>query len=355
MVTRPRSARPQDDIKTVDVALDLDASHNSPSSLNPSVWNSIYQILSEKLKTSDSILYCGYSCLEEFLARFPESPSVRIHFDTGLPTSPPEGLKTRTLKLFKSHLQQRDEVDVRIKTAWIKTRIVDNTEQAVHLRILTEHPNTLITPLMNVDSTNSLGSSQHGPQIRAKDVDPDLFQMHHSMIQSVSPDMPIDMQDRAHRLTLAAFLLNDTGSQLAPLSFVSVATDGVRKFESLPLGTSAGTVKYDPSYCNLSTTAILGRSQFEQIKRSAFKEIPAAAIRHVFVAFGSNVGDRIAMIESACKAMELRDLKITRTSSLYETAPMYVEDQPPFVNGVCQVRLPMCVCMSTYSVLTPAD
>lgn len=56
------------------------------------------------------------------------------------------------------------------------------------------------------------------------------------------------------------------------------------------------------------------------------------------VALGSNLGDRIDMIERACTEMDLRDIKVLRTSSLYETEPMYKTDQPSFVNGVCQVR-----------------
>ncbi|PHH72643.1 hypothetical protein CDD82_5870 [Ophiocordyceps australis] len=36
--------------------------------------------------------------------------------------------------------------------------------------------------------------------------------------------------------------------------------------------------------------------------------------------------------------MELRDIRITRTSSLWETEPMYVLDQANFINGVCEVE-----------------
>ncbi|KAL9020801.1 MAG: hypothetical protein Q9185_001985 [Variospora sp. 1 TL-2023] len=56
------------------------------------------------------------------------------------------------------------------------------------------------------------------------------------------------------------------------------------------------------------------------------------------VALGSNLGNRIGMIERACTEMDLRDIKILRTSSLYETEPMYKTDQPSFVNGVCQIE-----------------
>ncbi|KAL8996165.1 MAG: hypothetical protein Q9188_006628, partial [Gyalolechia gomerana] len=58
----------------------------------------------------------------------------------------------------------------------------------------------------------------------------------------------------------------------------------------------------------------------------------------VFLALGSNVGDRIGMIEQACVEMSRRGLKVLKTSSLYETEPMYKTDQPSFINGVCEIQ-----------------
>jgi 2-amino-4-hydroxy-6-hydroxymethyldihydropteridine diphosphokinase/dihydropteroate synthase len=60
-------------------------------------------------------------------------------------------------------------------------------------------------------------------------------------------------------------------------------------------------------------------------------------IRKAYVALGSNIGDRVAWIEQACKEMDMRGIKVTRTSSLWETEPMYVLDQDKFVNGACEV------------------
>jgi dihydroneopterin aldolase/2-amino-4-hydroxy-6-hydroxymethyldihydropteridine diphosphokinase/dihydropteroate synthase len=80
------------------------------------------------------------------------------------------------------------------------------------------------------------------------------------------------------------------------------------------------------------------------------------------IAIGSNLGDRFANIEEALRLLEdaellasLNDfekpvLRIVDTSFLYETAPMYVTDQPDFINGACLVRgLP---CSFIYSSLT---
>lgn len=62
--------------------------------------------------------------------------------------------------------------------------------------------------------------------------------------------------------------------------------------------------------------------------------------RGVVIALGSNVGNRIEEIEKACRAIdEDPDMRIVDTSCLYETEPMYVEDQGRFVNGACEVRM----------------
>ncbi|KAI1936026.1 trifunctional dihydropteroate synthetase [Ophidiomyces ophidiicola] len=62
-----------------------------------------------------------------------------------------------------------------------------------------------------------------------------------------------------------------------------------------------------------------------------------ASEHRVFIALGSNMGDRIAMMERACEEIAAKGIKIMRTSSLFETAPMYVTNQDPFLNGVCEV------------------
>lgn len=63
------------------------------------------------------------------------------------------------------------------------------------------------------------------------------------------------------------------------------------------------------------------------------------------IAIGSNLGDRFANIEGALRHLEpilspkgSNTSVIVNTSFLYETAPMYVTDQPNFLNCACIVR-----------------
>ena len=59
--------------------------------------------------------------------------------------------------------------------------------------------------------------------------------------------------------------------------------------------------------------------------------------QRAYIALGSNLGDRIGWIEKACTEMNARGIEVKRTSSLWETEPMYVLDQDAFLNGACEV------------------
>jgi hypothetical protein len=76
----------------------------------------------------------------------------------------------------------------------------------------------------------------------------------------------------------------------------------------------------------------------------SLESLKAKGKSRFFVALGSNVGDRLKMIEQACLEMENEGIEIQRTSGLWETKAMYVEDQANFLNGVCEVRSdwPLC-------------
>lgn len=54
---------------------------------------------------------------------------------------------------------------------------------------------------------------------------------------------------------------------------------------------------------------------------------------------GTNIGDRLANIRSACAAIErLPKTKIVKYSSLYETAPVGCGEQPDFLNGCVRLE-----------------
>ncbi|PYS92005.1 MAG: 2-amino-4-hydroxy-6-hydroxymethyldihydropteridine diphosphokinase [Acidobacteria bacterium] len=59
---------------------------------------------------------------------------------------------------------------------------------------------------------------------------------------------------------------------------------------------------------------------------------------HLYVGLGSNLGDRAGHLLLAVRGMLAAGLCVTRLSSIYETEPMDVLDQPPFLNMVAELK-----------------
>lgn len=57
-----------------------------------------------------------------------------------------------------------------------------------------------------------------------------------------------------------------------------------------------------------------------------------------FVGLGSNLGDRLGHLRAALNAMAAAGLQVEAVSSVYESAPMYVADQPTFYNAAARLR-----------------
>ncbi|KAJ2783283.1 trifunctional dihydropteroate synthetase [Coemansia javaensis] len=64
------------------------------------------------------------------------------------------------------------------------------------------------------------------------------------------------------------------------------------------------------------------------------------ALHAAYVALGTNIGDRLANLHQALDRLDagLPESCVVETSFLYETAPMYLADQPPFLNAAVLVR-----------------
>ncbi len=56
----------------------------------------------------------------------------------------------------------------------------------------------------------------------------------------------------------------------------------------------------------------------------------------VYIALGSNLGNRAENLRIAREQIDAEDLHVLRASSVYETAPRDVEDQPWFLNQVIE-------------------
>src|SRR5262249_47937033 len=61
--------------------------------------------------------------------------------------------------------------------------------------------------------------------------------------------------------------------------------------------------------------------------------VPSHETNRVALALGSNLGGRLAALRSAIEQLPL-NVKITAISPVYETRPVYVTNQPAFLNAV---------------------
>jgi 2-amino-4-hydroxy-6-hydroxymethyldihydropteridine diphosphokinase len=61
-------------------------------------------------------------------------------------------------------------------------------------------------------------------------------------------------------------------------------------------------------------------------------------LKTAFLALGSNIGDRESNLRDAVNRLESHEIHVLRRSSVYETAPQELLDQPWFLNAVVQVE-----------------
>lgn len=58
----------------------------------------------------------------------------------------------------------------------------------------------------------------------------------------------------------------------------------------------------------------------------------------IFLSLGSNLGNREACLHSALDLLREQGVVVLNCSSIYRTEPLYVRDQPDFLNLVCEVK-----------------
>jgi len=61
-------------------------------------------------------------------------------------------------------------------------------------------------------------------------------------------------------------------------------------------------------------------------------------VTRVWLALGSNLGDRAGYLQAARAALPVKGITLVRASRVAETEPIGVEDQPRFLNQVLEVE-----------------
>jgi len=126
-------------------------------------------------------------------------------------------------------------------------------------------------------------------------------------------------------------LEENAGLRVAQLAFEIADND--KRLEVGNVGLNRTSKQETTKSCGIN----FSRVQYESSRRSMSNESLQSGRQTAYLALGSNIGDRVSMIETACREMKDRGLEIAKTSALYETKAMYLEDQQSFINGACEV------------------
>ena len=305
----------------------LESTADSQISRARSCYSEFPKMIENRVQSSSSLLEAGRLSIEDLWLSLPDLPWTQL----GLYPQPiASALSNQYLKIKIDRLsalvgngkdsQEGCSTSVTYHTGRIHQLPVDGRMQDVYMTIQTQYSSPSLhhhDPFQPPHPTLQASSR--------KDFQSDW---HLTGVRSVLSGRFDSLQDFAHRLVLTLWSVNEDDALAMPLEEVSVSLQ--TRYPVEPEKSSPGTQS------RIFTR--LNRRDFEQLKRSAFKNPHTSAEHTAYIALGSNVDNRIASIESACKSMETRGVKIVRTSALYETAPMYYENQQPFINGVCQVR-----------------
>ncbi|GET02501.1 dihydropteroate synthase [Rhizophagus clarus] len=113
---------------------------------------------------------------------------------------------------------------------------------------------------------------------------------------------------------------------------VNKITVKVEKPSALMFAASAGVeIIRSQTYFNKNISTI--NTQRRSVNN---KDIPEGYNHLVYIALGSNMGNCIENINEALRLFE-PECRVLDTSFMYETSPMYVVDQPNFINAACKI------------------
>ncbi|KAK8865832.1 dihydropteroate synthase [Kwoniella newhampshirensis] len=118
---------------------------------------------------------------------------------------------------------------------------------------------------------------------------------------------------------------------LSPTSSLEIT---IRKPSAIPFATPGITIHRTA----LDYPSLLTSTSAEAGPSSATTSPTTTEAERVFIAVGSNIGDRVGHISRAIKLLGEGGCAFVSSSRLYESEPMYVENQDRFVNGVMEVK-----------------
>ena len=279
------------------------------------------------------------SLASDLLAKFPAAIATRLHFQPDIRRNfDIDNLIGASCTFNTLNPRKKDpaaELDniFRIVTEW-QFPVSPESNYVTLLKLDTEERSepTLYSQLSDLQSRNSRHSLNR--------VHP-TFGLHEEVARFVGQPQSDTAESGAFLLAQCLFHLADKQSPCKRLQYVEVTMrhavawmgEVTTRAARMTQGAQREFINTNFPFC----TVPLERHQYEQTRRSLLSNGFESGRHRAFLALGSNLGNRVQMIELAVREMADRGLTVLRTSGLYETEPMYLRNQASFINGTCEV------------------
>ena len=314
---RDRELRPQKDVETISLAAYSDIRSNGPSDSLARLtdYDTLFAILKKSLQGYDSLRDVFRLTASECKAQFP---------------------------LVKMMMMQTAP-----RKRYLRTETRSLSGQLLHLRYYT------VSRGFTDDSTNEARSESEclntstswqfrGVDLKCKHNGRQLLTLKVKSLEGLLPNSPIPSDAAIHLHHEIAKTGRVQQFRTLEALCLGAVHNGWQLAEQAPKYEGLGRIRVEVKardhklgHIDVGFSKSLNNSEYIQHQHSPFSTSP----KRIYIALGSNVGDRISMIEAACQEMRKHSIKVIRTSALYETEAMYVTEQEPFVNGVCEVSI----------------
>lgn len=327
--TRTTIARPEQDIKTIDFDFRVKIPPNSmewPSDAPDH--SSLVAQLRKEVRPARPLIEIGKSAANAIFESYANSQKAHVVINCIKPPAKDRNeCRIRILRASSSdnaadlNESVEESSQCEVCTAWHFVTTIARQQRQLYVFIETREDYGLDPKeATGVESNDDLpqkpgqGASKH-------DSSHPMFHVHQNLINHIKSSSQEVSESLCVRLAKKAFQLADN------------IVDGNRVMKVfLRINVSGAKAKI------MKLQTMLTRSQYDQSRQPLAETLAPATGHRAYIALGSNVGDRIAMIESACREMNCRGIHVDRTSALYETEPMYLREQQRFINAVCEVR-----------------
>lgn len=210
----------------------------------------------------------------------------------------------------------------RLSTAWSFDTMINSIHSTVEVDIQTTETRTSGAKTAGGSASETPLPEESKTAVLRPPAEDSMHGLHQTLIDRLKDTKNIYSQALASQLAKLAYLLSEKSSTSSRLMAVSI------EISTYQLGVHNTTA---------NMKSALSRSEFESSRQSPARKLDTLNDHLVYIALGSNIGDRIAMLDSACRELDRCGIRVVRTSALYETEPMYLQEQRSFVNGACEV------------------